>query len=448
MHGTLRQLAKIGARQGDIQSRMMVDPAIRADPAPFYDELRELSATDGPLIRCRVGYLTVDHGLAQELLRSDDFRVIELDANLPGPLRWLEGRTRPQRFHPLRAPSLLAVEPPAHTRYRQAVSSAFTPRAVTVLRDGIRDTAEALLDDVERSGAGPAGAVDAMDRYCSQLPIAVISELLGVPDHQRGRLRELGESAALSLDLGLSWSQYRTVDRGLAAFDEWLTGHLAELRRNPGDDLLSRLIRAAGGGQVFTDDELRATAGLLLTAGFETTVNLLGNGVRLLLGNPHQLALLKDDPQMWPNAVEEILRLDSPAQLSVRLARRDVEIAGTHLRRDEMVAVYLGGANRDPAVFPDPHRFDVTRPNAGRHLTFSGGRHFCMGAGLARAEGEIGLRTFFDRFPHARASGTAQRRDTRVLRGWSTLPVRLGPDAGAELDGLIPRSDVRTRVPA
>ena len=330
MHGTLRQLAKIGARQGDIQSRMMVDPAIRADPAPFYDELRELSATDGPLIRCRVGYLTVDHGLAQELLRSDDFRVIELDANLPGPLRWLEGRTRPQRFHPLRAPSLLAVEPPAHTRYRQAVSSAFTPRAVTVLRDGIRDTAEALLDDVERSGAGPAGAVDAMDRYCSQLPIAVISELLGVPDHQRGRLRELGESAALSLDLGLSWSQYRTVDRGLAAFDEWLTGHLAELRRNPGDDLLSRLIRAAGGGQVFTVDELRATAGLLLTAGFETTVNLLGNGVRLLLGNPHQLALLKDDPQIWPNAVEEILRLDSPAQLSVRLARRDVEIAGTH----------------------------------------------------------------------------------------------------------------------
>ena len=113
MHGTLRQLAKIGARQGDIQSRMMVDPAIRADPAPFYDELRELSATDGPLIRCRVGYLTVDHGLAQELLRSDDFRVIELDANLPGPLRWLEGRTRPQRFHPLRREPPLIEELPA-----------------------------------------------------------------------------------------------------------------------------------------------------------------------------------------------------------------------------------------------------------------------------------------------------------------------------------------------
>jgi cytochrome P450 len=130
---------------------------------------------------------------------------------------------------------------------------------------------------------------------------------------------------------------------------------------------------------------------------------------------------------LWPNAVEEILRLDSPVQLTARVALNDVEVAGTTIKRGELVVVYLAAANRDAAVFPDPHRFDIERPNAGRHLAFSGGRHFCLGAALARAEGEVGLRTFFDRFPDVRAAGAGSRRATRVLRGWSTLPVSLGP---------------------
>jgi cytochrome P450 len=169
-----------------------------------------------------------------------------------------------------------------------------------------------------------------------------------------------------------------------------------------------------------------ATAGLVLAAGFETTVNLLGNGIRMLLDTPDQLATLAARPELWPNAVEEILRLESPVQLSARVATKDTDIEGTVVRQGEGVIIYLAGANRDPKLFTDPHRFDVERENAGKHLSFSGGRHFCLGAALARAEGEVGLRTFFERFPDARLAGGGSRRDTRVLRGWSSLPITLG----------------------
>jgi cytochrome P450 len=166
-----------------------------------------------------------------------------------------------------------------------------------------------------------------------------------------------------------------------------------------------------------------------LAAGFETTVNLLGNGIRMLLESPDQLAVLQEDPSLWPNAVEEILRLDSPVVLTARVARTDTVVADTPVRRGELVVIYLAAANRDPAVFPDPHRFDVTRPNSGKHLSFSGGRHFCLGSALARIEGEVGLRGFFSRFPDAHLAGQGARRETRVLRGWADLPVRLGSPA-------------------
>jgi hypothetical protein len=136
--------------------------------------------------------------------------------------------------------------------------------------------------------------------------------------------------------------------------------------------------------------------------------------------------MLLENPDLWPGAVEEILRLESPVQMSGRLARADTDVAGERIAAGELVIFFLAGANRDPAVFPDPHRFDVTRENAGKHLSFSGGRHFCLGAALARAEGEVGLRTFFERYPEASLAGAGSRRDTRVLRGWSSLPIRLG----------------------
>jgi cytochrome P450 len=146
----------------------------------------------------------------------------------------------------------------------------------------------------------------------------------------------------------------------------------------------------------------------------------------MLLDTPEHLETLAARPELWPTAVEEILRLDSPVQLSARVAAKDVEIAGAHVRRGEAVILYLAGANRDPKVFDNPHRFDIERENAGKHLSFSGGRHFCLGAALARAEGEVGLRTFFERFPDARLDGDGNRRETRVLRGWATLPIALG----------------------
>jgi cytochrome P450 len=422
MHGFVRGMAFFGARRGDPHGRLIADPTVKADPVAFYEELRPR----GPLVRGRIGYLAVDHAVAQEVLRSDDFRVLSLGSKLAAPLRWLELRTRDNLLHPLRPPSLLAVEPPDHTRYRKTVSAVFTPRAVAALRDRVEQIAAALLDQL----AGHPGVVDVVNRYCSQLPVAVISDILGVPDRDRSQILEFGELAAPSLDIGLPWRQYRRVQRGLAGFDLWLAEHLRQLRRTPGDDLMSQLIVASENGspdQHLDDAELQAVAGLVLAAGFETTVNLLGNGIRMLLDAPEQLHILQQSPQLWPNAVEEILRLESPVQLTARLALDDIELAGRSIKRDEMVVVSQAAANRDPAVFADPHRFDIQRANANRHLAFSGGRHFCLGAALARAEGEVGLRAFFDRFPEVRSAGAGSRRDTRVLRGWSTLPVALGP---------------------
>jgi cytochrome P450 len=418
MHGLIRGIARWSARRGDPQARMLADPAVRKDPIPYFDELR----TRGPMIKARAGFLTLDHAVAHELLRSEDFRVIALGSNLPKPLRWLEERTRPDLLHPLRPPSLLAVEPPEHTRYRKTVSSVFTTRAVATLRDRVEDTAGQLLDHLAE---GPA-VIDVVERYCSQLPVAVISDILGVPDSDRARILEFGELAAPSLDIGLSLQQYKTVQEGIAGFNEWLAAHLHWLRQHPGDDLMSKLIAASADGAQLNETELQATAGLVLAAGFETTVNLLGNGIRLLLNNPDQLELLRNDASLWPNAVEEILRFDSPVQMSARMAKADNTIAGSTVRKGELVIIYLAAANRDPAVFTDPNEFDVRRPNAGKHLSFSAGRHFCLGAALARAEGEVGLRRFFTHFPDARLAGIGSRRDTRVLRGWAELPVSLG----------------------
>ncbi|OBK50154.1 cytochrome P450 [Mycobacterium sp. 1081908.1] len=422
MHGFIRGVAAIGMRRGDLQARLIADPTVTNDPVPFYEQLR----AQGPLVKGRVNYLTTDHALAHELLRSDDFRVVNMGSQLPAPLRWVERRTYDNLLHPLRAPSLLAVEPPDHTRYRKTVSAVFTPRAVAALREGVEHTATALLDQL----TGQPGVVDIVGSYCSQLPVAIISDILGVPERDRRRVLEFGELGAPSLDIGLPWWQYRTVQRGIVGFNSWLSDHLRELRCTPSDNLMSQLIQTAESGSAETHldpDELQAIAGLVLAAGFETTVNLLGNGIRMLLDAPEHLETLRRRPELWPNAVEEILRLDSPVQLTARVAQRDVEVAGMRIKRDELVVIYLAAANRDPSVFPDPDRFDIERPNAGRHLAFSGGRHFCLGAALARAEGEVGLRTFFDRFPQVRAAGSGSRRDTRVLRGWSTLPVVLGP---------------------
>ena len=249
---------------------------------------------------------------------------------------------------------MLSVEPPDHTRYRKLVSSVFTTRAVAALRDRVQDTANALLDDL----ADDAGTVDVVERYCSQLPVTVIGDILGVPDDARPRILEFGELGAASLDIGLTWRQYRQVYPGIEGFNDWLSDHLhaaaPQSRRRSAEPVDSGTSddRATDS----THEELLATAGLVLAAGFETTVNLLGNGIRMLLDNPEHLETLAARPELWPTAVEEILRLDSPVQLSARMASKDTEIAGTLVRRGEGVIIYLAGANRDPKVFADPHR--------------------------------------------------------------------------------------------
>jgi cytochrome P450 len=290
-----------------------------------------------------------------------------------------------------------------------------------------------LLDEL----AAETGPVDIVERYCAKLPVAIIGDILGVEERDRDRVLQFGEHAAPSLDFALTYEQFRTVEQGLVDFDRWLGQHMAQLRRNPGDNLMSKLIAAQVDGQHLSDVELRATAGLVLAAGFETTVNLLGNGVLLLVDNPDQLAILRDEPDLWPNAVDEILRLESPVQMTARVADKDVEIAGRQVRKDSFVAMIIAAANRDPAVFDNPTRLDVRRENASRHLAFSGGRHFCVGAALARLEGEVGLRSLFDRFPDLATAGPGQRRPTRVLRGWQSLPVRLrtASSAGAAQAG-------------
>jgi cytochrome P450 len=255
--------------------------------------------------------------------------------------------------------------------------------------------------------------------------VTVIAEILGVPAADRDRVLAFGAAAAPSLDLGLSWRQFRRVESALAGFDQWLTGHLTRLRDEPGEDLMSQLVLAREEGVGLDERELKATAGLVLAAGFETTVNLLGNGIALLHDHPEQLATLREQPELWSNAVDEILRYDPPVLLTGRSARRPTEIAGTAIERGMLVTTLLAAANRDPAVFDEPQRFDVTRSNAKDHVSFSAGRHYCLGAALARMEGEVGLRALFDRYPNLRRAPGARRRDTRILRGYATLPVRL-----------------------
>ncbi len=426
LDGIPRVAIRRAAKQGDPQARLIIDSSLRDDASEVWDQVRER----GRIVRTAVSAITTDHGIAFEALRSDDFRVVSMGEQLPGLLGAIEKNTRTGALHPVQAPSLLSVEPPQHTRYRTLVSSVFTARAVAQLRDQVQVTADALLDALERRRAATgAEVVDLVDAYCSKLPVAIISDILGVPEAEREKVLQFGEAVAPSLDFVLPWRVFRHTEQGLVGFDAWLSGHIARLRRNPGDDLMSQLIAATDGEGRLDDQELRATAGLVLAAGFETTVNLLGNGTWLLLQHPEQLALLREDPARWSTAVDEALRMESPVQMTARIARRDTTLGGEPIAKGEMVILLLAAANRDPAVFDDPLRFDVTRRNAARHLAFSGGRHYCLGAALARAEGEVGLRTLFDRYPDLALAEGGRRRSTRVLKGFATLPVRLGERA-------------------
>jgi cytochrome P450 len=416
-HGLIRWSSARGARAGEVSAALMVDPAYAQDPFPHYETIR----AQGPLYNNGFALSTVSHAVTTTVLRSPDFGVIGgFSGNVP---RWLllaqaAGGRGP--LGPVEPPSMLAVDQPDHTRYRKLVSRAFTARAVGALRSRTEEIADGLL-------TGLAGRRDAdlMADYASLLPATVIAEMLGAPVAMSRQFLSWGAEAARSLDAGLSLREFRRSERGLRALQRWMDGHFAHLRAHPGDNILSTLVHAQAAEGKLTRDELTATAMLLLAAGFETTVNLIGNGTALLIEHPEQRERLRAEPALWPNAVDEVLRFDSPVQRTGRVAQRDTEVAGVRVPAGQPVMTLLGGANRDPDVFDEPQRFDVARPNAGEHLAFSSGIHYCLGAGLARMEGEVGLRALFDRFPDLALAGTPHRRVTRVLRGYATMPVRL-----------------------
>jgi cytochrome P450 len=422
-HGIQRRFLRRNAARGDVVAQLAIDPAVIADPYAAFDELR----ARGRVVRNGFVAGTVDHAVADAVLRSEDFGTGAGQAELPAPLRRLHGWVTDQEtLGPVDPPSMLVVDPPDHTRYRRLVSRSFTARKVGRMADRVADVAGRLLDEI----AADAPAFDLVERYASRLPIGVIADLLGIPDEERVLVLEWGNQAAVTLDPGLDWPTYRTAATALREMHAWFDTHLERLRREPGDDLLSGLLRARGADQL-TDVEVHAIGLLVLGAGFETTVNLIGNAVALLDQHPDQLARLVAEPDGWPNAVEEVLRVESPVQLTMRAALRDTDVAGESVAAGEAMLVYLAGANRDPAVFADPGRFDVTRPNAGDNLSFSAGIHYCLGASLARLEAAVGLRLLYERFPDLRVAGAPQRRGTRVLRGYAALPVTTRAEVAA-----------------
>jgi cytochrome P450 len=313
---------------------------------------------------------------------------------------------------------MLVVDPPDHTRYRRLVSRAFTPRATARFEPRIEAIAGSLLDQLDGRDT-----VDLVAGYAAQLPVLVIAELLGVPTDRREDFLRWGGAAAATLDPGLPYRRYVAAEGSLREMHRFLDGHFDRLRRDPGDDLVSQLVGLPD--DALTDRELHAVVMLLLGAGFETTVNLLGNAVVLLDAHRDQWDGLVADPSGWERAVEEVLRHDSPVQITGRTALAATTVAGRQVPAGARITLLLGAANRDPAVFEDPARFDVTRTNAREHLAFSAGIHYCVGAGLARLEAVGGLRALAERFPGLRVAGIPARRDLQTLRGFARLPVRL-----------------------
>ena len=421
-HGVPRLGIAAAARRGDLQAQLISSAS--------YDSSRLVEVVDqmrvgGPVYRSPLGAVVTSHAGVRAVLTGDDFHVFRPEA--PGVIGEVAVSTRRRdALHPLEKPSLLATDPPDHTRYRRLVTGVFTMRAVERLRARTEQIAHQLLDQIE---ADAGRTVDLVEAYCAPLPVTVIAEILGVDPADHASVLAYGTAAAPSLDMGLTWRQHRDVDRGLRAFDAWLQQHLERLRREPGDNLMSELVAAHDEHGGLDDRELRATAGLVLAAGFETTVNLLGNAVALLDTHRTQRDRLVAGTDVWggswANAVEEVLRYDPPVLMTGRRAVRDTEVEGVRIPAGDTVATLLWAANRDADVFADPHTFDVARPNARDHIAFSAGRHHCLGAQLARMEGEVGLRVLHERFPDLRVVPGARRRSTRILRGFESLPVVL-----------------------
>lgn len=388
-----------------------------ADPNPFYKTLREevprhVSGFGGTVFT-----------------RYDDCRAILRDNRFgngeAGPdqsfgsgsgeaLEYRREMLRRRRDRPL---SMLGLDPPDHTRQRGLVSRAFTPRRIEDLRPRIAELVDERLDELAE-----AGTADAMTVLANPLPVSVISEMLGVPQTDWPEIRGLVSDVVLSLEPGATVDELKRAE---AAADE-LWRYFAELvalrRAEPGDDLLSALIEARDDRDMLSEGEILAVANLLFAAGAETTTNLIGNGLNALFDNPDQLDRLWADPELVPTAVDEILRYDSPVQLDGRVALTDAEACGVRFSEGDRLLTLLGAANRDPSHFDDPDRFDVGRQGE-PVMSFASGIHYCLGANLARVEGQEVFAGLIRRFERIEAAGERPYRPSLVLRGLATCPV-------------------------
>ena len=383
-------------------------PEVRRDPSPMYAALRgdaPLQFVDGIGRWVASGHAECTAVLRDERFGTAFFRSREEQGVSDRPVMRMLSNW------------MLFMDPPAHARLRRLVNRAFTPRAVEALRPRVQQLVDRYLDT-----AAEQGQMDVIADLARPLPVAVIAELLGVDP---GLFGGAPVDAGAVLDPVTPPEVLDQLDSGLTEYLDEFRAVLRARRAQPKDDLMSAL------GQVedLTEDEIIATCTLLFEAGHETTVNLIGNGTLALLRHPDQLARLRNDGSIDALAVDELLRFDPPVQLTARVALSDAEVAGQRIPAGQHVVCLLASANRDATVFDEPDRLDLTRhPNP--HLSFSAGVHFCLGAALARIEGEIALTSLVRRFPGLALSGEdLQWRTTITLRGLASLPVNLGSAA-------------------
>ncbi|MFZ0547970.1 MAG: cytochrome P450 [Candidatus Promineifilaceae bacterium] len=382
------------------------DPQFRADPYPFYE-----------LLQANVPVFYWEEWGVWFLTRYEDCNNLLRDNRLGrGEMSGFPDAER--ALWEMMANWMLVQDPPDHTRLRGLVHKAFTPRIVEQMRDDIQTITDGLLDEVQDNGR-----MDIIADLAYPLPVTVIARMFDVPEKDYKLFHGWSNALGRTLDFTDNPDVYSAGTKAAEEFIAYLRDLVAERRKNLGKDLLSALIQAREAGDSLTEDELFATCTLLLTAGHETTINLIGNGTLALLRHPDQMARLKENPGLMKTAVEELLRYDSPVQATARIVYEDVEVGDLTLTPRAQVNFMLGAANRDPARFENPDQLDLGRqPNP--HLAFGSGIHYCLGAPLARLEGQIAFTTLLNRMPNLRLETDSPKyRDNFTLRGLEALPV-------------------------
>jgi cytochrome P450 len=391
------------------------DPRLRADPYPFYRVLRE---TD-PIHRSPLGFWVVS--------RHADVVATQRDAQLGFSPTSFAARAEQAGgdpagpVAPVASRWLLFTDPARHRRFRRIMGRLFAPQNVAALRPLVARVTAELLDAID-----PKEPVDLIGQLARPLPVRVLGAWLGLPDSDRPRWRAWSESIGRVLESVLNPEVIRSLSHSVLECDEYLREHLARQRSEPGDGMLSEFASMRYDGQPLDDDEIVSYVSLLFGAAYETTVNLIGNGLLALIRNPGQLRLLREQPDLIGNAVEEFLRYDSPAQLHGRWTFDQFQIGDTVISPGTRLIILMGSANRDPDRFTDPDRLDITRADP-RSTSFSGGAHNCLGAPLARLEAQVAIPMVLDRF---RGIGPViapltWRAEHIALRALTSLPVRV-----------------------